>query len=88
MISLFRFRRLRVSLPHSRFFFGRVIASLSLGAARTFIMKHTSPPTTSTPVNGSNDDAGLYEKKWILENGSLVVMQGETQQFWKHEIPK
>lgn len=51
-------------------------------------MKHTSPPTTSTPVNGSNDDAGLYEKKWILENGSLVVMQGETQQFWKHEIPK
>lgn len=26
--------------------------------------------------------------KWTLENGSLLVMQGDTQLNWKHEIPK
>jgi len=23
-----------------------------------------------------------------LENGSLLLMKGETQHFWKHQIPK
>jgi alkylated DNA repair dioxygenase AlkB len=23
-----------------------------------------------------------------LEHGSLLVMKGETQHFWKHQIPK
>lgn len=30
----------------------------------------------------------LEQKKWMLSNGSLVVMQGETQKYWKHEIPR
>lgn len=30
----------------------------------------------------------VLRKKWILANGSLVVMQGDTQSHWKHEIPK
>ena len=54
----------------------RVIAAVSLGVERTFIMRHRT-------LKGEN---GL--RKWKLGNGSLFVMQGETQQFWKHEIPK
>jgi len=54
----------------------RVIATVSLGAERTFIMRHRT-------LKG---EKGLY--KWKLENGSMFVMQGDTQLFWKHEIPK
>lgn len=50
------------------------IASLSLGAERMFHLKHNTNP--------------LAKHKMILEHGSLLVMQGETQQTWKHQIPK
>ncbi|GAA5978666.1 hypothetical protein JCM5350_002472 [Sporobolomyces pararoseus] len=88
----------------------RVIASVSLGAPRTFILEHDKPPTNAPasakkPVKAAKskstvvspapsettegNEAGLlYYKKWELENGSLVVMQGETQANWKHQIPK
>jgi alkylated DNA repair dioxygenase AlkB len=51
-----------------------VIASLSLGAERNFQLKH-------------NIDAS-QKKNIILENGSLLVMKGSTQHFWKHQVPK
>lgn len=51
-----------------------VIASISLGAPRYFHLKHISIP-----------DA---KHKMLLEHGSLLLMQGETQHFWKHQIPK
>ena len=51
-----------------------VIASLSLGAERNFQLKH-------------NTDTSL-KKNLILENGSLLLMKGTTQNFWKHQIPK
>jgi alkylated DNA repair dioxygenase AlkB len=51
-----------------------VIASLSLGAERTFQLKHNSDAT--------------QKKSIILEHGSLLLMQGPTQHFWKHQIPK
>ena len=54
----------------------RVIATVSLGAERTFIMRHRT-------LKGGN---GL--QRWKLGNGSVFVMQGDTQRFWKHEIPK
>jgi alkylated DNA repair dioxygenase AlkB len=54
----------------------RVIATVSLGAERTFIMRHRT-------IKG---EEGM--KKWKLETGSLCVMHGDTQRFWKHEIPK
>ncbi|KAK1924411.1 hypothetical protein DB88DRAFT_433098, partial [Papiliotrema laurentii] len=67
-----------------------VIASVSLGAERTFILSPRLPAK-----NGREEDeetmAALQDRenvKWTLENGSLVVMQGRTQEFWKHEIPK
>lgn len=51
-----------------------VIASLSFGAERTFHLKH-------------NTNKSL-KKSIILEHGSLLLMQGTTQHFWKHQIPK
>ena len=48
-----------------------VIASLSLGAARKFSFKH----------NESKQKIEL-----ILENGSLIAMQGQTQMHWKHAL--
>jgi alkylated DNA repair dioxygenase AlkB len=51
-----------------------VIASVSFGAERTFHLKH-------------NTDKSL-KKSIILEHGSLLLMKGTTQHFWKHQIPK
>jgi len=56
----------------------KVIASLSLGAERTFIF---------TPGKKAVEQ-GAISKKLILQNGSLLIMQGDTQKYWKHEIPK
>jgi len=50
-----------------------VIASLSLGAARKFSFKH----------NESKQKIDI-----VLEAGSLLLMKGETQQSWKHSLPK
>ena len=50
-----------------------IIASLSLGANRKFKMRNNQ--------NGENLD--LY-----LSNGSLLIMAGSTQAYWKHTIPK
>lgn len=66
---------------HSDNIENRVIASLSLGAERDFIMTH------DTYKKGSEANAEkLLYKRWSLDNGSLLVMQGQTQRFWKHEI--
>jgi alkylated DNA repair dioxygenase AlkB len=51
-----------------------VIASVSLGAERLFKIKH----------NMLNDKNLKIE----LNNGSLLLMKGATQQYWKHQIPK
>lgn len=51
-----------------------VIASLSFGAERTFQLKH----------NSDKDQ----KKSIILEHGSLLLMKGTTQHYWKHQIPK
>lgn len=51
-----------------------VIASVSFGAERSFHLQH-------------NLDKNC-KQKIILENGSLLIMEGTTQHFWKHQIPK
>ncbi len=48
------------------------IASVSFGAERKFSFKHKQ----------SNEVVSM-----ILENGSLLVMAGETQTYWKHRLP-
>jgi alkylated DNA repair dioxygenase AlkB len=50
------------------------IASISFGAERLFVLKHNA---------GKEPDVALK-----LESGSLLVMKGETQRYWRHEIPK
>jgi alkylated DNA repair dioxygenase AlkB len=52
-----------------------VIASVSLGAVRKCKLKHKF--NREIPV-----------RKIMLGNGSLFLMKGSTQHYWKHEIPK
>jgi alkylated DNA repair dioxygenase AlkB len=51
-----------------------VIASVSLGAMRRFVLKHRGEP----------------ERKLALElpHGSLLVMRGETQRHYRHALPR
>ncbi|HER40872.1 MAG TPA: alpha-ketoglutarate-dependent dioxygenase AlkB, partial [Salinimicrobium catena] len=49
------------------------IASVSLGVQRRFVFKHKT-------------SAGKIELQ--LEPGSLLLMAGETQQYWLHSLPK
>lgn len=51
-----------------------IIASMSFGATRNFQLKH-------------NSNTGI-KKNILLEHGSLLIMKGTTQQYWKHQIPK
>ena len=51
-----------------------IIASITLGQERMFHLKHRS-------------DKKL-KHKMLLEHGSLLLMQGETQHHWLHQIPK
>lgn len=52
-----------------------VIASLSLGQPRTFVLKHRTDQT-------------LKPVRIKLASGSLLIMQGSTQTHWKHGIDK
>ncbi|BGP28132.1 alpha-ketoglutarate-dependent dioxygenase alkB-like protein [Rhodotorula toruloides] len=73
----------------------RVIASLSLGASRTFVLTHDAPSSSYAPPATADEAASstsaptlLYSHRFTLAPGSLVIMQGATQQRWKHAIPK
>jgi len=50
-----------------------VIASLSLGAPRRFLLK---------------PKAGGASHALVLPSGSLLVMSGDTQRHWKHALPR
>lgn len=52
---------------------GNVIGSLSLGAARTFRTRHNK---------------SKVKRDFAVSNGTLIIMAGTMQQFWKHEVPK
>ena len=50
-----------------------VIASVNFGATRKFQLKHIK----------------TGERREIeLEHGSLLIMQGELQHYWQHQVPK
>lgn len=53
-----------------------VIASLSLGAERDFLLRYR------------DRDANVANVKLSLPNGSLLIMAGATQQSWQHSLPK
>jgi alkylated DNA repair dioxygenase AlkB len=50
-----------------------VIASVNFGAERKFQLKHKD----------TNERIDI-----VLQHGSLLIMQGELQHYWKHQIPK
>lgn len=53
-----------------------VIGSISFGAERRFKLRHRD-----YKKNG-------HKAEIKLENGSLLLMKGETQHHWMHEIPR
>lgn len=50
------------------------IASISLGGERMFHLQHKSKKE--------------LKQKIVLAPSSLLIMAGETQHFWKHQLPK
>jgi alkylated DNA repair dioxygenase AlkB len=51
-----------------------IIASVSVGTERIFQLKHNTISNLKQNI--------------LLEHGSLLLMKGTTQHFWKHQIPK
>lgn len=51
-----------------------VIASVSLGAVRRFVLRR-------------RDDHAI-KHAYLLESGSLLVMRGNTQRDWQHALPR
>ncbi len=51
-----------------------VIASVSFGESRKFMLKHKRDKNLKSSI--------------ILNNGSLLLMEGPTQHHWNHQIPK
>lgn len=50
-----------------------IIASVNFGAERKFQLKHMH----------TNERIDI-----VLKHGSLLIMKGELQHYWKHQIPK
>jgi alkylated DNA repair dioxygenase AlkB len=61
------------------------VAIISLGAERFFKLRDTP---IKLPLQGVVRRTVLPIHKVLLEKGSLLVMLGETQKYWQHEIPK
>jgi len=57
------------------------VASVSLGAVRKFVLRHKKVSQLTSPINQTK-----YEV--MLANGSLLLMSGDTQKKWTHEVPK
>ncbi|MGH2666789.1 alpha-ketoglutarate-dependent dioxygenase AlkB family protein [Flavobacterium sp.] len=51
-----------------------IIASVTFGAERMFQLKHNTDKEAKQNI--------------LLQHGSLLIMKGSTQHFWKHQIPK
>ena len=51
------------------------IASISLGGIRRFVLQHSR-------------QADMTRLELRPEHGSLLLMRGATQQFWRHCVPK
>jgi alkylated DNA repair dioxygenase AlkB len=51
------------------------IASVTLGAERDFQLRH-------------NTRADVEDRTIRLTHGSMLVMGGRTQHFWKHQVPR
>ncbi|CAO1635302.1 unnamed protein product [Parajaminaea phylloscopi] len=74
---------------HSDNLENRVIVTVSLGAQRSWIMTRKPPRGAKAESKRSGVKLPKPEtRRWPLENGSLLVMQGDCQKEWYHEIPR
>jgi len=62
-----------------------VIASVSLGATRRFVLRHRDHGKPERCAALSSRQLGVDLE---LASGSLLVMSGATQQLYKHGVPK
>jgi len=56
---------------------GDIIASISLGVERRFVLRHKK---------WKENESDKIE--FSLKGGSLIIMKGHTQDYWKHAVPK
>lgn len=63
-----------------------VIASLSLGAERKFVLR--AKKRAATPGSAGQREGAVSALDLTLTNGSLLVMRGNTQREFKHGIPR
>ncbi len=52
-----------------------IIASVSFGAVRRFVLRHKQRKE-------------IARVNVLLPNGSVLLMEGDTQRFWEHQVPK
>lgn len=52
-----------------------VIASLSIGQPRRFLLRHRF-------------DKKISQQELLLNSGSLLIMSGQLQHYWHHSVPK
>lgn len=52
-----------------------IIASLSLGQERRFVLRHRF-------------DKQHPKQEVLLQSGSLLIMKGTTQHYWQHSVPR
>mmetsp|Transcript_13783 Transcript_13783/g.21011 ORF Transcript_13783/g.21011 Transcript_13783/m.21011 type:complete len:395 (+) Transcript_13783:75-1259(+) len=65
------------------------IASLSFGATTTFQMRRMHnvwPPLDGSAGDGV--DRSTPQIDFTVGDGDMLVMQGDTQKFWHHRVPK
>jgi len=59
----------------------KVVATVSLGGARPFILRR------KRPVAKEAEEDALVPLEVLLEPGSVLVMAGATQEFFEHTLP-
>ena len=60
-----------------------IVASLSLGADRQFQLRHKN-----YKQQVQHAQSGQYKQNICLSNGDLLLMHGNMQHCWQHQIPK
>jgi hypothetical protein len=64
------------------------IASVSLGAPRLFQIRQNSLEITGDTRAAVAPADCVLRRKYMLHNGSLLVMRGATQRHYQHRVPK
>ncbi len=65
-----------------------VIASLSLGATRRFLLKPVARVAGAAAESRRRGDDGDARTGLDLDHGSLLLMGGETQRHYRHALPR